>query len=379
VFFNPAALTRLEGLQVYAGGSIISPVVSFAGVNPYPGFGVSEEMNAQAFVPPTLYVTYCRDGRWALGGGLNTPFGLGSDWKDPDRFTGRYIVTEDKLETVNGSANLAWQPTPRWGVAAGFDVTFARVELERRNLVPLPGGGGAQVDVAHVRLEGGLDPGYGWNAAVTFTPGSEWKVGAWYRSRVDVEVEGDAEFEQILTGNASLDAAVAASLPPDQGVETEIPMPAMWSLGVAWHPQPGWTVEGDLNWTEWSAFEALPIRFQQTPSANETIPEDYRDGWQARFGLQKQGDPMTWRLGYYYDQAAAPVESQSPILPDADRVGVSGGLGWALGPAKRWRVDVYELMLFVASRGTQGRNRDGYDGVYKSFSNLAGFSVAYRW
>src|SRR5437879_5955788 len=53
LFFNPAALTGLKGTQLYVGGSLLSPVTSFAGVDPYPGFGVSEEMKRREFFPPT--------------------------------------------------------------------------------------------------------------------------------------------------------------------------------------------------------------------------------------------------------------------------------------------------------------------------------------
>src|SRR6266850_3822824 len=55
LFFNPAALARLEGSRLLVGGSVLSPVTSFAGMDPYPGYGVTEEMERQHFFPPTLY------------------------------------------------------------------------------------------------------------------------------------------------------------------------------------------------------------------------------------------------------------------------------------------------------------------------------------
>src|SRR5262245_20840299 len=82
-FYNPAALTRLAGTQqIYLGGSLITPVTSFAGVAPYPGYGVTEEMERQFFPLPALYYARGFGERWAAGVGLNAPFGLGVEWKN---------------------------------------------------------------------------------------------------------------------------------------------------------------------------------------------------------------------------------------------------------------------------------------------------------
>ena len=43
MFFNPAAMTGIPGTRLYAGGSLIQVFTSFAGVAPFPGFGVTEE------------------------------------------------------------------------------------------------------------------------------------------------------------------------------------------------------------------------------------------------------------------------------------------------------------------------------------------------
>src|SRR5690348_6279849 len=65
VFFNPAALVRLEGRQAYLGATMLTPVTSFAGVAPYPGYGVSEEMERQYFFPPMGYYGQRWGNHWA--------------------------------------------------------------------------------------------------------------------------------------------------------------------------------------------------------------------------------------------------------------------------------------------------------------------------
>src|SRR5439155_14986299 len=56
-FYNPAALTRLEGKQLQFGGTWLTTRTSFAGVDPYPGFSVSEQMKGGSFFPPIVYWT----------------------------------------------------------------------------------------------------------------------------------------------------------------------------------------------------------------------------------------------------------------------------------------------------------------------------------
>lgn len=380
LFYNPAAITRLEGTQLSVGGTWLTTRTNFAGVQPYPGYGVQEEMEVGNFFPPQLYLTHRMGQKLGAGLSVNAPFGLGIEWKNPAQFTGRRIATKADLQTLNTQLTLAYALTPRFSVAAGFDVLMAKVNLQRINTQLIPGGGGAVANVADVELDSDFTPGYGWNAAASFVPNDQWKLGLAYRSRVEVEIDdGRATFTQILTGNAAFDAAVAAQLPPAQGVATTLKFPALLSAGVAWHPKPEWTWEANANFHQWSAFDELPIEFATTTSLSTAVEEEYEDSWQVRVGAEHRLPGWTYRFGYYHDNAAAPTESVTPLLPDASRHGATLGLGWAFGADKRVTLDVYNLSLFVENRSTEGKERDGYNGTYKSYVNAVGFNVGYRW
>ncbi|HEY2955510.1 MAG TPA: outer membrane protein transport protein [Candidatus Eisenbacteria bacterium] len=388
VFFNPAALMGIEGTRIYGGGSLLQPFTSFAGVAPHPGFGVTEEMKAQQFYPPTAYFTHHFPTGWALGLGLNSPFGLGVDWKNPDQFTGRYIVARANLRTISSSLVAAHTLRPNLDIGFGGNLVYANVDLANREFVPKPGGGGGQVEVANVDLTSDWTPGYAWNAALSWRPGTRmmwgWiplpgKVGLTYRSRVILHVDGNVDITQIPTGDGTLDAVVAGQLPPDQAASTVLRLPSIAALGLAWSWGSAWTLESDAVFTEWSTFKDLPIYLERTPSANQRIVESYDDSFQFRFGAERRGTAFTWRAGYYMDQAAAPTESVSPILPDADRQGATLGVGLGFGKDRRLSLDLYELALFVKNRKTEGVNRDGFEGEYKSYVNSTGLSLAYRW
>ena len=375
IFYNPAALTRLEGPQAYLGGSLLTPVTSFAGIAPYPGYGVTEKMKSQYFPLPALYYARRLGERAAGGIGVGAPFGLGVNWENPDQFTGRYIVTEAKLIDVTTQLAGSYALTDQVSLGLGADLLFTKVHLENRVLAPIPGGGGQQTNVAKTELDSDMKTAWGWNAGISVAPSKEYRLGATYRGKIVAKPEGDATFTQIPTGDPTFDAAVAAGLPPDQRLDTVLRFPAIWTAGGAWMPG-DWTLEGDAVFTEWSVFRDLPINFQSTPSASRTIVENYDDTWAFRFGAEHRLPSFTYRFGYYFEQEAAPSESVTPLLPDAARNGVTLGFGKSWGA---WNLDVYNLFLFVDRRSTEGVNRDGFDGEYKTYVNSFGFNLGYHW
>jgi len=240
----------------------------------------------------------------------------------------------------------------------------------------VPGGGGAIVDVATAELNADYQPGYGWNAALWWQPLASTQVGLSYRSRFGIDVDGTVDFTQIATGNPIIDGSVAAQL-VDQDVASTLSFPAIWSLGVAYSPTAAWTFEADFNWTEWSFFKELPLEYKSTPALNSSVKEEYQDQWQVRLGAEHRLPRWTYRFGYYYDRAAAPVQSVTPLLPDSDRSGVAFGIGLPL--SDRISIDAYDVALFVRRRTTDGQERENYNGVYDGFVNMAGAGLTWRF
>lgn len=374
-FYNPAAMAWLERPQVLAGGTWLFTSTSFAGIPAYPGYGTVEEMKTGNFFPPTLYWTQPIGSRFVFGAGVNAPFGLGVEWQDPEQFTGRERVTKASLQTIKGSANVALRVNDQWSIAGGFDALYAKVELN--NIGTVIGDGGAPINALKAKLASDYTPGYGYHVALSGRPTEAWSLGLVYRTQIDVDVnDGRATFTQMPTGDPALDAAIAAGIPPNQPVATKLAFPASFVLGLAWRPDPRWTYEVDGVWTGWSAFDKLPLKFVQDPSLDQDIIENYNDQFAVRLGAEHRLERFAYRFGYYYDQTAAPTESVTPLLPDATRHGFTFGLGLDRGS---WAIDFYNLFLFVEKRSTEGRERDGFDGVYKSYVNALGATLAYRW
>jgi len=370
VFFNPAGLARVRGGDLYAGVSMLLVSRSFAGEAPYPGYEVTEQSPDQTFFPVAAYAAH-QLGSFAVGFGFYSPFGLTTEWKDPDSFSGRFISTKAVLKPFYFNPAVAWNPSDRVRVGAGLMAVTATVQLDRAVGQPNPTEVGPGVlDLGTVSLDAsndGLD--YGFNAGAQVDLSDRVAAGINYRSRIDVGFTGDADFE--FTGGTPLDPQIAPLFPPDQTAKTEIPLPGLLVAGVAWQGERS-ALELDFGWQNWADFQTLSVRFED-PSLDIERQEEWNNAWFLRGGWEYGFRPdLDVRLGAYYDRSPQPASSMSPLLPDNDRVGVSAGLGFRKGAV---RGDLYGLILLVGDRDTGGASIDGFDGTYGNNGLLGGLSL----
>ncbi|HLQ45594.1 MAG TPA: outer membrane protein transport protein, partial [Planctomycetaceae bacterium] len=212
---------------------------------------------------------------------------------------------------------------------------------------------------------------------VLFKPTPTWRIGASYRAPMTIDFKGTATITQIPTGNAQFDAIVSRQLPPTQGVTTSVPMPHFAYLGVATTAITNWDIEADIVHNNWSRFKALTVNFDNTPAFNFTRPQNWKNSFSYRLGANH---PVTedWdiRLGTLYDKNPQPTNVVSPLLPDADRIGVSFGVGYHRGP---FVVDVTEFALHFKKRSTQGQSLDNFNGTYRTDANLISLNLGWRF
>ncbi|HYO75547.1 MAG TPA: outer membrane protein transport protein, partial [Thermoanaerobaculia bacterium] len=124
-------------------------------------------------------------------------------------------------------------------------------------------------------------------------------------------------------------------------------------------------------------FEALAVNFETTPSASFVREQNWEDSNSFRLGINHNAT-ANWdvRFGALYDQNPQPIEAVSPLLPDADRIGASFGAGWHAGP---FVVDGSVLVLHFKDRDTDGRNEEGFNGLYETDALLWSMNVGYRF
>jgi long-chain fatty acid transport protein len=349
IFFNVGGMAFYDKAAGSVGATYITEThATFSGANPYPGEGVNASQKRLQAFPPHAYWVQPLTPELKVGLGIETPFGLTTQWNNPDTFAGRYLSTKAELHAFDINPSVAWQVNPHFGIGIGFIARVSNVELDRYIPAEDPFNF-TVVNAAKVDLKGDYNAGYGGDIGLMYRT-DQWSVGASYRSQINVNYTGNAVLTQTPTGNPILDGIIGASLPFNTPIpaKTEIKYPAQASLGIAFKPMSSLTLEVDGNYFGWSHFDTVPIDFPGGQLPSSTIIERWKDSYAVRAGLEWASSAMwKWRLGYVYDQSPQPTETVNPLLPDANRNGVTAGLGWS---GAKLSADLGVMYLFFADR-----------------------------
>jgi long-chain fatty acid transport protein len=387
IYFNPAGLVGDPGWTVSGGATVIFVGGDFTSDRTRETWDIQNDP-----IPvPHAYVRYGVNERWAAGVGLFVPYGLSTEWPTGD-FDGRFLGYNNALQSIYVQPTVAYQLTERIKVGAGLDVVIGAVELNQhqdlsQQTVPgVSGPGGTPVTFgqlgipfhtafADVKLDAGGATGIGGNFGVQVEATDWLRFGARYTLPVDLSYEGDATFTQLQTGlvlppenpvqpNTALpvDALVESSFENgplvDQTVETEITMPGQLLVGTSVQATPQLTLLADYQWTQWSAFDVLPLDFENDVLDTEQV-ENYDNTHALRLGAEYAvTDAWTARAGLLTHGSAAPDETVTPLLPEGYRNEFTAGLGWQ--PSDLLEVNV--AYQYIAQNDRRGRVRDARAG-----------------
>lgn len=377
LFHNAGGLAFVEKREFAGGVTYIKGAkAEFRGAAPFPGPDDRAEQELLAEVVPHAYWVQPVSNTFKFGFGIEAPFGLTTEWKDPDSFSGRFLSTKAALRAVDLNPTVAWR-FGNFGVGIGAIARVSDVELNRHVGAVNPFTQ-TVADVGRLKLEGDFSEGYGFNVGLLHKWNNSFSWGLSYRSQITVDYEGDARLTQIATGNPQFDAVVASRLPfgRDLPVETSIDFPDMASLGLAFSLSPNLLLETDANWTGWSSFDEVVIDFTNNDLPQSTIPQNWEDVYNYRAGLRWTASPSSeWRVGYVYDESPQQEEGVSPLLPDNDRNGFTLGYGHV----GNWKADfaVMYLSFGERSRSKSFPGESDFFGTYDTTAWLFGATLRY--
>jgi len=377
VYFNPAGIMGLEGLQVMGGATSI---FLYQGSFVSGATGTRYEQADNVGFPFFLYAAHRVNDRWGWGAGVNCPAGLKTEWGS--EFEGRFISRESDIAVISANLNLAAALGRGWSAAAGLDYVFADIKTLSRN-VDLTALGAPGVEGLSVLTGDGTD--LGWNAALRWAGASGWRWGGSFRSAMRASLEGEVEFSGIPAGLQPL-------FPSGPGT-SELPLPATFATGVAYVSSGGWEGEFDVVWTGWSDFDRLAIDFENNTFVNTPggpVPvvadvnqdESWDDSFAFRAGVERHlAGGHALRAGAYFDRTPICEDHLRPRLPDANRWSVQAGYGYQA--VSGLGVDVAYQAIFLEDREAVGDPTDASNpvlpGEYGNFISRLGLALSWRF
>ena len=356
---NPANMTDKPGFQSMVGVTAIGPAGKVK--TPEGNYKLAD----QWFTPPHAYATWqpVEENEWLsplrIGAGVYSEFGMGTSYSG--NWAGRYNSVETKLESFTISPTLAYKFFDKLSVGAGFRAMYMDfynskfLRTPDRSLAPLPGTlanhWGPTMGRTAVDGDGW---GFGWLVGVKYEVLDNLDIGAVYRSRVRMHIEGEGWYEPRANTPTGPYAPYIPRAPRSHSADGDasITLPSSATVGANYY-----LFERKLNlglavtWTEWSTYDALNINFakplipgvqESSKSLNEKDWDDvFRFGFGASYNLTKE---LSLMAGYVYDMCPINEHHTDFMMPAGDRHIFGVGAGYALD---NWFVNVGYNYLFM--------------------------------
>lgn len=324
-YYNPANMSDLaDSWQVETSLTVLNlPSIDYHD-NRSPQFDGSSE--SELFFLPLLHAVSPRYGALRFGFSLTSPYGLAKQWQQP---LPRASAEQFSLQVFEANPNLAFEPAPWLSLGAGVRLLHGKGEVDSR--VVNPPFGQLEPLTALTRSSEGTDTQLGYNLALTVRPQPGWRLGATYRSEVDLHLTGQGQLG-AWAGNLPL-AAYTGS------VALGVPLPAVLSLATS-YTWGGLTVELGWDRTYWSAFDRLDFVYDQDFLAtgfdgfDRPVMKNWADSDAYRIGLSYDWNQRwTTTLGLAYDQTPVPAATLGFELPDADALMYCAGVRYRASAA----------------------------------------------
>ena len=334
VFYNPAGMTQLSGVQLAGGAQFVSLNTRFASPT---GASVRNEHPFPIGLPPPgqIFLTAkMKDlglsalGDLSAGMGVQNLYGFASKYPQDGPFA--TAVTFAQLPLMAIKPTLAYKLTDSFSVGLGADIlTFAGFlgegQVERR-FEAAPGSGFP----ARAALElNGKGTTAGLNASFLYTP---WRTpegharlsfaGLW-RSQAVLPLNGAFRANNTLVANSS----------------TVIRLPEVWTGGVAFWPirnhERTWKLEVDVDYVRWQSIRSADV--QLSNGATLPSPQQWKNAITVNVGTEYKWLGLTeaqaWdialRTGYIRSHTPVSDLNFDPAFADNDAHVISAGMGFS--------------------------------------------------
>ena len=360
LFFNPGSAVFVKENAITVAITPVFGNTLFEEANTYE----SARTNSPMGTPFSAYALYKlkKDGKLSLGLAAYTPFGSTIQWEDA--WEGRFAITRLELKSIFIQPTVSYKITDYLGFGAGFVYCNGKVNLQKD--IPVMD---AEGTYGHAELAGKAQ-GFGFNAGIYLEPAENWSVGLTYKSQVNMAVTDGAVTFTVPT---SLEPNF-----PSGKFSSSLPLPQVLTLGFAWKLNEKLAFALDINRVGWSAYDTLAFDYEQnTSSLSDTkSARNYKNTYAFRLGAQyKVINNLTTRVGLAYGLTPVPDGFVTPETPDANRINVTGGLGYLLG--NHFEFDA--SLLFTKLSRTDTNLETNLSGTFTTIVLAPGLAIIYKF
>lgn len=309
------------------------------------------------FALPNLHIVSPDYNNFRFGLSVVYPYGLSKRW---DNSLPKAYAEEFTLKTYELNPTISYKLNEKISFGGGLRAIYAEGVVKST--------AGASRDLKGDATE------YGYNLAATYRPVENLSLAATYRSKIDLDIEGDA---RLYLGAAQLYNGYA---------EVSVPAPAVLSLATSYTCNSGkTTAELTYDKTFWNAYDKLDFNygpaltnavlisaFDNPKAKNWVNSEAYRIGLTHKLNTQ-----WTVMAGFAIDKNPIPDHTLGFELPDSDAKIYSCGLRYQ--PTDNLTVGAAYLFDDKESRSVP-TNANGVNGTFdNSAAHLFTAGLQYRF
>ncbi len=321
----------------------------------------------EVFYLPQVHLASKDYNNFRFGFALTYPYGLAKSWDQP--YPG---ATAEKfsLFTVEANPSVSYLVSERFSIAAGVRMVYADGEVKSGVTNP-PFAAIAPLTDLHRDIDDADDFRLGYNLAATYRPTDQWRLAATYRSKVDLELEGDATLIALAGGFPIAGYDGPGTL--------DLTLPAVFSLATS-YSFGELTLEVAWSRTFWSDIEELDFQYDQSllgtafDAFDRPVVKDWNDTDALRFGLTYQlSEQLLGTLGFAIDNTPVPERTLGFELPDSDAYMYGAGIQFS--PDDRWTLGISYMYYHTTSRSVTNGPVAGLPGIDGSFDDGGAHAV----
>lgn len=431
IFANPAGLTYLPNHQISGTVNLVAPHIKYSdGQAEYYRGGAVKGSNSgkitKDVVPaPHFYGAYKVNDRVTVGMGMFIPFASETEYEKDSVL--RYNMNKLGLTTVALEPVVSFKATDKHSVGVGLVAQYSKAELRKYadwsagSPAPVLNGTAAalaqrgipqSVTLDRASWQGhgnvkGDDWGFGYHLGWLYDVNDRARVGASYRSKIEHNLKGTAEWQadgvvakalynQVIGLPASQQGALGKGRGylPSESAGVKIVTPESASVHGMYKATDKLNLFGDVTWTRHSRFNRVDVAYENEKAAPEggtsaltTINPNWRDTFKVAVGGSYQlSHPLQIRAGIAFDQS--PVRSAKErlnTLPDGNRVWFSTGVKYDFKKGHSLDLAYTHIHIndtrYESSRaiGSDSDSKGASSAKFNNYANILGLQYTYQF